>query len=96
MAQDRKGAEKGGTFKSYKTPVKSSSTVKQITNITPTMGTTNLNKTQVSSDFPVFVNTGNMTKDNENYQVAKKAWIANNPEKYEQMKNQTNLKTNKK
>jgi hypothetical protein len=42
-------------------------------------------KQNESSIFPVFVNTGNATLDNENYRKAKEAWILANPLKYENM-----------
>lgn len=35
--------------------------------------------------FPVFVNTGNQTLDNENYKKAKDAWVQANPDEYIKM-----------
>jgi hypothetical protein len=42
-------------------------------------------KQNAESIFPVFVNTGNASLDNENYRLAKEAWILANPLKYENM-----------
>lgn len=35
--------------------------------------------------FPVYINTGNVAIDVENYKIAKLAWIDANPEAYKQM-----------
>ena len=42
-------------------------------------------KEKESKSFPVFVKTGNITLDNENYKKAKDAWIKENPQAYEEM-----------
>lgn len=36
------------------------------------------------SDFPKYVDTGNSTQDIENYKAAKSVWYANNPERAKQ------------
>ena len=35
-------------------------------------------------DLPVFIDTGNLEVDNENYRIAKNDWIENNPVKYQE------------
>jgi|GEM_PF-5801962 len=77
---------KGGTYKSYKAPVVSKTTAKQVEKQTPTTGNVKPNSTNTTvSDYPKYINTGNITKDEENHRIAKDAWIAKNPTKYEEM-----------
>jgi hypothetical protein len=48
-------------------------------------GSNNNDQSTTPSDFPVLNNTGNPTQDALNYDLAKKAWIKNNPGKYAAM-----------
>jgi hypothetical protein len=41
------------------------------------------------SDYPQFINTGNIQKDNEDFKTRKLEWINANPEKYKQISGPT-------
>jgi len=47
-----------------------------------------------NNGFPQFVNTGNLQKDEENYQERKQEWIVNHPEEYKQMIENQSIKNN--
>lgn len=47
-----------------------------------------------TSDFPELINTGNPQEDNAKYDEAKRKWIEENPEKYNQLAHPNGIITN--
>jgi hypothetical protein len=50
-------------------------------------------KSYSNPDMPQYVSTGNKSMDDENYRIAKDQWIQENPEQYESMLKEIEIKT---
>jgi uncharacterized protein involved in type VI secretion and phage assembly len=50
-------------------------------------------KSYSNPDMPQYTSTGNKTQDDENYRIAKEQWIKENPEQYESMLKEIEIKT---
>jgi hypothetical protein len=91
-----KGANDGGKGGSYLAPVTIQKTAVTTNAGTPSTGSLNTSVTKsesnsvvIPSDFPRYVNTGNVAQDSENYRIAKDEWIRKNPERYKEMQTQS-------
>lgn len=77
VSTSSKSTEQGGTAVSQ--PANSA----PATQITP--APSEIRATDVPSDYPVYINTGNPANDKQAYDIAKRQWIENNPAKYQEM-----------
>jgi hypothetical protein len=52
-----------------------------------------IEKSYSNPGMPQYTSTGNKTQDDENYRIAKEQWIKENPEQYESMLKEIEIKT---